>query len=116
MERLRSSWVLFVLLVALASSCSSSSGVKTERDYVSVVGDPGMRRDGLRVALEAWNFCNEVGHEAPGMGSPRLADCFDLQTLPSNHSSSGLLLTSYYYSYFLKKGKLQLGFDHHLIL
>lgn len=44
----------------------------------SAVGDPGMRRDGLRVALEAWNFCNEVGEEAPGMGSPRAADCFDL--------------------------------------
>lgn len=37
-----------------------------------------MKRDGLRVALEAWNFCNEVGEEAPGMGSPRLADCFDI--------------------------------------
>lgn len=37
-----------------------------------------MRRDGLRLALEAWNFCNEVGAEAPGMGSPRMADCFDL--------------------------------------
>lgn len=38
-----------------------------------------MRRDGLRVGLEAWNFCNEVGEEAPsGMGSPRAADCFDL--------------------------------------
>lgn len=44
----------------------------------SAVGDPGMRRDGLRVALEAWNFCNEVGEEAPGMGSPRAADCFDV--------------------------------------
>ncbi|EAY97333.1 uncharacterized protein [Oryza sativa Japonica Group] len=46
--------------------------------YVSAVGDPGMRRDGLHVAWEAWNFCNEVGQEAPGMGSPRGADCFDL--------------------------------------
>jgi hypothetical protein len=44
------------------------------------VGDPGMRRDGLRVAFEAWNFCNEVGQEAPGMGSPRAADCFDLSS------------------------------------
>ncbi|KAJ4795761.1 calcium/calcium/calmodulin-dependent Serine/Threonine-kinase [Rhynchospora pubera] len=46
--------------------------------YISAVGDPGMRRDGLRVAWEAWNFCNEVGEEAPHMGSPRGADCFDL--------------------------------------
>lgn len=44
----------------------------------SAVGDPGMRREGLRVAFEAWNFCNEVGQEAPHMGSPRAADCFDL--------------------------------------
>ncbi|GAA0146577.1 hypothetical protein LIER_06498 [Lithospermum erythrorhizon] len=47
-------------------------------DGVSAVGDPGMRRDGLRVAIEGWNFCNEVAKEAPGMGSPRAADCFDL--------------------------------------
>ncbi|KAK6154249.1 hypothetical protein DH2020_008497 [Rehmannia glutinosa] len=45
---------------------------------VSAVGDPGMRRDGLRVAIEAWNQCNEVGQEAPNMGSPRMADCFDI--------------------------------------
>ncbi|XP_042436340.1 uncharacterized protein LOC122022415 [Zingiber officinale] len=49
-----------------------------EIEYISAVGDPGMRRDGLRLALEAWNFCNEVGAEAPGMGSPRVADCFDI--------------------------------------
>ncbi|XP_076906431.1 uncharacterized protein LOC143562546 [Bidens hawaiensis] len=48
-----------------------------ESDY-SAVGDPGMKRDGLRVAFEGWNFCNEVGVEAPAMGSPRAADCFDL--------------------------------------
>lgn len=46
--------------------------------YISAVGDPGMKRDGLRLAWEAWNFCNEVGAEAPHMGSPRGADCFDL--------------------------------------
>ncbi|XP_054781080.1 uncharacterized protein LOC129288494 [Prosopis cineraria] len=50
----------------------------TAENHVSAVGDPGMRRDGLRVAFEAWNFCNEVGQEAPRMGSPRAADCFDL--------------------------------------
>ncbi|XP_051151940.1 uncharacterized protein LOC127265941 isoform X1 [Andrographis paniculata] len=48
-------------------------------DEVSAVGDPGMRRDGLRVAFEAWNFCNEVGKETtPPPPSPRAADCFDL--------------------------------------
>jgi hypothetical protein len=49
-----------------------------ESEYVSAVGDPGMRRDGLRLAIESWNQCNEVGEEAPHMGSPRAADCFDI--------------------------------------
>ncbi|CAL5345205.1 unnamed protein product [Camellia sinensis] len=49
-----------------------------QEEYISAVGDPGMRRDGLRVAIEAWNQCNEVGEEAPFMGSPRAADCFDV--------------------------------------
>ncbi|KAL0406697.1 UNVERIFIED_CONTAM: hypothetical protein Slati_3983600 [Sesamum latifolium] len=49
-----------------------------ETTMTSAVGDPGMRRDGLRVAIEAWNQCNEVGEEAPNMGSPRKADCFDI--------------------------------------
>lgn len=56
----------------------SASLVSTTQSHVSAVGDPGMQRDNLRVAFEAWNFCNEVGQEAPHMGSPRAADCFDL--------------------------------------
>ncbi|KAL7216628.1 hypothetical protein ACSBR1_028546 [Camellia fascicularis] len=52
--------------------------VLAEESYKSAIGDPGMRRDGLRVAIEAWNQCNEVGEEAPNMGSPRMADCFDV--------------------------------------
>ncbi|KAG7570774.1 hypothetical protein ISN45_Aa04g033220 [Arabidopsis thaliana x Arabidopsis arenosa] len=66
-------------------------------DDGSAVGDPGMRRDGLRVAFEAWNFCNEVGFEAPHMGSPRAADCFDVSSKyikayiksQSNNTTSG---------------------------
>ncbi|XP_075642732.1 uncharacterized protein LOC142614076 [Castanea sativa] len=65
------SWVTVFVIIA--------SGARGEQ-YISAVGDPGMRRDGLRVAFEAWNFCNEVGEEAPGMGSPRAADCFDLSS------------------------------------
>ncbi|KAJ6753916.1 hypothetical protein OIU79_026699 [Salix purpurea] len=57
-------------------------------DFISAVGDPGMRRDGLRVAIEAWNQCNEVGEEAVDMGSPRMADCFDV-----GHSTSSVNLT-----------------------
>jgi hypothetical protein len=71
------------LLIAVLSFCEAVRAIRTHGGgggggYVSAVGDPGMRRDGLRVAWEAWNFCNEVGQEAPGMGSPRGADCFDL--------------------------------------
>lgn len=47
-------------------------------NYVSAVGDPGMTNPNVRVALEAWNFCNEVGFEVPNVGSPRWADCTDL--------------------------------------
>lgn len=54
------------------------TSVGGRREYESAVGDPGMKRDGLRVAIEAWNQCNEVHEEAPNMGSPRQADCFDL--------------------------------------
>ncbi|XP_020213320.1 uncharacterized protein LOC109797629 isoform X1 [Cajanus cajan] len=57
-----------------------SSVVTAVTSHVSAVGDPGMQRNGLRVAFEAWNFCNEVGQEAPLMGSPRAADCFDLSS------------------------------------
>ena len=75
-----------LLLVLFLSSCSAAAvAIRTHgRGYVSAVGDPGMQRDGLRVAWEAWNFCNEVGQEAPGMGSPRGADCFDIRK--SSHS------------------------------
>ena len=55
---------------------------------VTAIGDPGMKRDGLRVAIEAWNQCNEVGQEAPDMGSPRQADCFDLLPHHSAPTSS----------------------------
>ncbi|XP_068663209.1 uncharacterized protein [Aristolochia californica] len=71
------SLLLFVLGTMLCSSFCNTS--------VSLVGDPGMRRDGLRVAFEGWNFCNEVGSEAPGMGSPRAADCFDYSSSSLNH-------------------------------
>lgn len=67
---------LVFLLTVILLSVSCARG----KQYISAVGDPGMRRDGLRVAFEAWNFCNEVGQEAPGMGSPRAADCFDLSS------------------------------------
>lgn len=70
---------LQALLVAMAlASLYGIICVRCENEYISAVGDPGMRRDGLRLAIEAWNQCNEVGEETPNMGSPRAADCFDI--------------------------------------
>lgn len=66
-----------VVMVSFSGVVSTSPSMGKTR-YVSAVGDPGMRRDGLRVAIESWNQCNEVGEEAPQMGSPRAADCFDV--------------------------------------
>ncbi|KAI9403161.1 hypothetical protein POPTR_001G381400v4 [Populus trichocarpa] len=57
--------------------------VIAREEYMSAIGDPGMRRDSLRVAIEAWNQCNEVGEEVFGMGSPRMADCFDVDNSTS---------------------------------
>lgn len=57
-------------------------------NYVSAIGDPGMENPNVRVALEAWNFCNEVGFEAPNMGSPRWADCADLDCSSNTGSFS----------------------------
>ncbi|XP_021900022.1 uncharacterized protein LOC110816221 isoform X2 [Carica papaya] len=68
-----------VIVLVINFLILSAEGVR-EMPYISAVGDPGMKRDGLRVAFEGWNQCNEVGEETPGMGSPRAADCFDLWT------------------------------------
>ncbi|KAH6834024.1 calcium/calcium/calmodulin-dependent Serine/Threonine-kinase [Perilla frutescens var. hirtella] len=56
----------------------SKTQLLQENSFTSVLGDPGMKSPNSRFAFEAWNFCNEVGMEAPKMGSPRLADCADL--------------------------------------
>lgn len=68
---------IHLLLVVVSLSWFFSLGV-AETEYISAIGDPGMRRDGLRLAIESWNQCNEVGEENPYMGSPRAADCFDI--------------------------------------
>lgn len=73
--------VAYVVLCCCCCSSSTEEVTTKEDSGVSAVGDPGMERDGLRVGFEAWNFCNEVGkEEAPSMGSPRAADCFDLSS------------------------------------
>ncbi|XP_004234077.1 uncharacterized protein [Solanum lycopersicum] len=75
-----SSWLLVLSLLSIIVSFYRVSCVNLDHEngYISAVGDSGMRRDGLRVAIEAWNQCNEVGEEVPKMGSPRVADCFDV--------------------------------------
>ncbi|KAH7545025.1 hypothetical protein FEM48_Zijuj01G0049700 [Ziziphus jujuba var. spinosa] len=77
-EKLSHNFVaVFALLVFFCNE------VFCEDKYITAVGDPGMRRDSLRVAIESWNQCNEAGQETPQAGSPRAADCFDIyQTSP----------------------------------
>lgn len=84
-KRIYESWRLIkrlmIILYCLSDSFVRSDFTETTNvDSVSALGDPGMRNDSLRVAIEAWNQCNEVGEEATNMGSPRMADCFDLDT------------------------------------
>uniref|UniRef100_A0A6N2LSE9 DUF7705 domain-containing protein n=1 Tax=Salix viminalis TaxID=40686 RepID=A0A6N2LSE9_SALVM len=75
-----------------SSSFSFLSTAAAAKRYVSAIGDPGMKSPNVRVALEAWNFCNEVGFEAPGMGSPRLADCADMYCPVTSDSLGARLL------------------------
>ena len=51
---------------------------------ILAVGDPGLIRDGLRVAFEACDFCNEVG-KTRDIGRQIAANCFDLSSKP-NHT------------------------------
>ncbi|RWR90330.1 hypothetical protein CKAN_01942100 [Cinnamomum micranthum f. kanehirae] len=66
--------LLFISVVFFPSFTSAAASDK----YISAIGDPAMKSQCIRVGLESWNFCNEVGQEAPNMGSPRAADCADL--------------------------------------
>jgi len=73
-------WFGLLALIYFSQSAQyvvADNNEEEQLEYVSVLGDPGMKSKLVRVALEGWNFCNEVGEEAPGMGSPRYADCSD---------------------------------------
>jgi len=83
----------FCRTFVLAFSILELLCVSAEEKYKSAIGDPGMRRDNLRVAIESWNQCNEVGEEAPNMGSPRMADCFDVHGSESLRKCSLLFLS-----------------------
>ncbi|KAJ3694464.1 hypothetical protein LUZ60_009944 [Juncus effusus] len=85
-ERLKQSDLFILLFISIFTLCFGQTIEKTE--YISALGDPGMKRDSLRIAWEAWNFCNEVGKETPQMGSPRGADCFDLSNQNLTHHVS----------------------------
>ncbi|WCJ44278.1 hypothetical protein M5689_024954 [Euphorbia peplus] len=87
--------VLILLQVFLRNKSFASTAIETSsasNKYVSAIGDPGMMNPNVRVALEAWNFCNEVGFQAPNMPSPRLADCADF----SCHSTSDSLRYNFF--------------------
>lgn len=71
-------YVIALCLITSVLNWASAITRASSLEYVSAIGDPGMKSPNVRVALEAWNFCNEVGMEAPKLGSPRLADCADL--------------------------------------
>lgn len=92
---------VFVFVASLVSTTESQSNV-------SGVGDPGMQRDSLRVAFEAWNFCNEVGQQAPHMGSPRAAQCFDLSEGKPNHITKHITQSL---SFFTYQRSFQSGFE-----
>eukprot|EP00252_Welwitschia_mirabilis_P013197 TRINITY_DN29117_c0_g1_i1.p1 TRINITY_DN29117_c0_g1~~TRINITY_DN29117_c0_g1_i1.p1 ORF type:complete len:518 (-),score=74.88 TRINITY_DN29117_c0_g1_i1:219-1772(-) len=78
MRESKNVWRAFAaLLLCILSNTMYVDNVVHE-EYKSVLGDPGMKSEHLRVGLEEWNFCNEVGYEAPCMGSPRQADCADI--------------------------------------
>ncbi|XVF25599.1 hypothetical protein REPUB_Repub13aG0225800 [Reevesia pubescens] len=65
------------------------------------VGDPGMRKDGLRLAIEAWNQCNEVGEKVPHVGSLRAAECFDIYKASQSQEVGPLLRGRFYGSWDL---------------
>lgn len=79
-------WGCLLLIMMLVCCCEFH--VMASTDYISAVGDPGMKRDNLRVAIESWNQCNEVGEEVSDIGSPRMADCFDIDNTTSSGTKS----------------------------
>jgi hypothetical protein len=56
-------------LIVVIHSCHAA--------YKSIIGDPGMKSNSFRLALEAWNFCNGAvgGSLSSSLPSPRYADC-----------------------------------------
>lgn len=73
-----SSVLLLVVLCLLQSTMQGGALTLREPLGSSVLGDPGMKCENVRVAVEGWNFCNRVGIEWPGSPSPRWADCTDV--------------------------------------
>lgn len=91
--------VFYVVFIQGNDSSSILDYGEETSSYVSVVGDPGMKNPNSRFGFEAWNFCNEVGMEAPNMGSPRMADCAHLHCL----NITGLLFSIFFSQNFTFK-------------
>lgn len=105
MEKRKNPCCIAAVLLLVVGYVSGVLDSWEEAGYVSGVGDPGMKRDGLRLAIESWNQCNEVGDETPNMGSPRAADCFDVyksaQLLNSEPHHPCILLDFSFYAHSL---------------
>eukprot|EP00249_Psilotum_nudum_P002882 c16105_g1_i3 orf=353-1966(-) len=82
--------VSVLFFVSFAVELAANSSVDVDRTGLSEslsvldagessLGDPGMKDPRVRVALEAWDFCNKVGKEGNGLPSPRQADCADMR-------------------------------------
>lgn len=73
-----SKWTIcWCFIGILLQVCAADEALKLHLGR-SVLGDPGMKSDKVRVAVEGWNFCNRVGYEDPNAPSPRWADCTDI--------------------------------------
>ncbi|GFQ00597.1 hypothetical protein PHJA_002203600 [Phtheirospermum japonicum] len=81
-------FIELVILVDFGAGPHLACLAESDDSYISALGDPGMRDPYARFGLEAWNSCNEVGEEAPNMGSPRMADCTDFYCPDDSISTS----------------------------
>ena len=81
--------ILALIYCSQSAQYGVSNNIEEEKsEYVLVLGDLGMKCKLVRVALEGWDFYNEVGKETPGMGSPWYVDCSDYKCPSSSFPSS----------------------------
>eukprot|EP00249_Psilotum_nudum_P000872 c13029_g1_i1 orf=248-1840(+) len=69
-------WTCKSLASSQATRCLTTGVDKPA--FESALGDSGMKDHRVRVSIEAWDFCNNVGRDSLGLPSPRQADCADI--------------------------------------